>query len=194
MTENCGTCTRTYDGDPTCAGTIGALQPVCEIKLVDIPSMSYLTDDKPNPRGELCVRGSSCFKGYYKGTSASFPFSPRTIMITVRSDEKNTQETLKGGWIHSGDVAEIDSCGRLKIIDRVKACGAPFFSSIDAARHARGSPFTGSHTPLLFFLDRTSSNWRRASTSHSRRSRTHTTPARSYSRSTFTATRSSRTS
>lgn len=101
MTENCGTCTRTYDGDPTCAGTIGALQPVCEIKLVDIPSMSYLTDDKPNPRGELCVRGSSCFKGYYK-------------------DEKNTQETFKGGWIHSGDVAEIDSCGRLKIIDRVK--------------------------------------------------------------------------
>ena len=24
------------------------------------------------------------------------------------------------GWIHTGDIAEIDSCGRIKIVDRVK--------------------------------------------------------------------------
>lgn len=24
------------------------------------------------------------------------------------------------GWIHTGDIAEIDSCGRVKIVDRVK--------------------------------------------------------------------------
>jgi len=24
------------------------------------------------------------------------------------------------GWIHTGDVAEVDSCGRFKIVDRVK--------------------------------------------------------------------------
>ncbi|KIJ60664.1 hypothetical protein HYDPIDRAFT_32087 [Hydnomerulius pinastri MD-312] len=99
--ENCGTCTHTFKGDPSCGGTIGPPQPVNEIKLVDVPSMNYTSEDKPNPRGELCVRGMNCFISYYK-------------------DEKNTTETLKDGWIHTGDVAEIDSHGRFKIIDRVK--------------------------------------------------------------------------
>ncbi|KAF9228645.1 long-chain-fatty-acid-CoA ligase [Gyrodon lividus] len=101
MTENCGTCTHTFEGDPSCGGTIGPPQPINELKLVDVPSMNYTSEDKPNPRGELCVRGMNCFVAYYK-------------------DEKTTRETLKDGWIHTGDVAELDSHGRFKIIDRVK--------------------------------------------------------------------------
>ena len=39
----------------------------------------------------------------------------------MSEDEKNTKETVDAeGWIHTGDVAEIDSCGRVKIVDRVK--------------------------------------------------------------------------
>lgn len=38
-------------------------------------------------------------------------------------DEEKTKETVDGeGWIHTGDIAEIDQCGRIKIIDRVKVC------------------------------------------------------------------------
>jgi len=101
MTENCGTCAHTLRDDPSCGGTIGPPQPVNEIKLVDVPAMNYTSEDKPNPRGEVCVRGMNCFVGYYK-------------------DDKTTQETLQDGWIHTGDVGEVDSYGRFKIIDRVK--------------------------------------------------------------------------
>ncbi|KAI6043089.1 long-chain-fatty-acid-CoA ligase [Pisolithus marmoratus] len=121
MTESCGVCTRTLRGDPTSSGTIGPPQPILETKLVDIPAMNYLSSDKPNPRGELCVRGPNCFVGYYKGRSTPFsPFDEARDNEWYPLDEKNTQETLRDGWIHTGDVAEVDSSGRFKIIDRVK--------------------------------------------------------------------------
>ncbi|KAF8636675.1 hypothetical protein AX17_003481 [Amanita inopinata Kibby_2008] len=102
MTENCATCTKTLPNDPSGSGTVGPPQPVNEVKLIDVPSMDYTSEDKPNPRGELCVRGDNCFSEYYK-------------------DEANTRQTVDGeGWIRTGDVAEIDACGRVKIIDRVK--------------------------------------------------------------------------
>jgi len=102
MTENCAVATRNWPNDPTSSGTVGPPQPACEIKLVDVPAMNYTSEDQPNPRGEILLRGVQCFTTYYK-------------------DEKNTKETVDDeGWIHTGDVGEIDHCGRLKIIDRVK--------------------------------------------------------------------------
>ncbi|PFH50070.1 hypothetical protein AMATHDRAFT_61830 [Amanita thiersii Skay4041] len=102
LTENCATCAKTLPNDATGSGTVGPPQPINEVKLVDVPSMGYTSDDKPNPRGELYVRGENCFREYYK-------------------DPAKTKEAVdEEGWIHTGDVAEIDSCGRIKIIDRVK--------------------------------------------------------------------------
>ncbi|TFY65500.1 hypothetical protein EVG20_g5564 [Dentipellis fragilis] len=90
------------DEVPRVRGTVGPVSTGMEVKLVDVPTMGYTSEDKPNPRGELCCRGPMCFQEYYKdGTSTS-----GTI------DEEK--------WVHTGDVAEIDECGRLRIIDRVK--------------------------------------------------------------------------
>ncbi|KAG0140300.1 hypothetical protein CROQUDRAFT_674731 [Cronartium quercuum f. sp. fusiforme G11] len=101
-TENAGTATRCLTEDPEPEGTVGPPQVGLEFKLVDVPDMKYFVTDKPFPRGEICVRGEVCIPGYWQ-------------------DEKKTKELIdEDGWQHSGDIGQIDSKGRLRIIDRIK--------------------------------------------------------------------------
>ena len=51
--------------------------------------------------GELLIRGPLVFKGYYKQTL-------------------KTAETIVDGWLYTGDIAEIDADGFVKIVDRKK--------------------------------------------------------------------------
>jgi len=101
QTETTAGVTVTWSGE-TSSGHIGSPLPCCEVKLVDVPSMNYTSDDKPNPRGEICVRGNQIFSEYYK------------------LPDKTAETKDADGWCHSGDIGMWDERGRLVIIDRVK--------------------------------------------------------------------------
>ncbi|MBX9640199.1 MAG: AMP-binding protein, partial [Mycobacteriaceae bacterium] len=101
QTEGTGIGTTTLLHD-VAVGHVGPPNPACEVKLVDVADMDYLVSDRPNPRGELCVRGPSVIRGYY--------LMPDKTAETI--DEE--------GWLHSGDVAELLPNGCFRIIDRKK--------------------------------------------------------------------------
>ena len=83
-------------------GNCGAVAPTMEICLLDVPDMEYFSTDKPQPRGELLIRGNSLFSGYY------------------RNEEETGKAMTPDGWFCTGDIATVDSRGRFQIIDRRK--------------------------------------------------------------------------
>jgi fatty-acyl-CoA synthase len=84
-----------------------------EIKIVDEEFKELPWDSKSI--GELAIRGPYVTKEYYK-------------------DPKKTQETVKNGWLRTGDAVYIDEEGYIKIVDRFKdliKSGGEWISSID---------------------------------------------------------------
>jgi len=78
-------------------GTVGKPLDSVELRVVDDESNPL----PPNTAGELIVRGPSIMKGYYKR-------------------EADTAQTIKDGWLYTGDVAVIDCEGFVQIVDRKK--------------------------------------------------------------------------
>ncbi|CAF1311843.1 unnamed protein product [Adineta steineri] len=98
QTECCGVSSCQTLGDPT-VGNIGVPLHCNMIKLADVPDMQYFAKDNV---GELCIKGSNVFKGYY------------------RDDEKTKEALDNEGWLHTGDIAKWTVTGQIQIIDRKK--------------------------------------------------------------------------
>ncbi|NCO59343.1 MAG: long-chain fatty acid--CoA ligase [Deltaproteobacteria bacterium CG_4_8_14_3_um_filter_51_11] len=79
----------------TCASRVGM------VKLGTVGPPLTGTEIKIADDGEILVKSDGVFKGYYKNPDS-------------------TAETLKDGWLCSGDVGIIDDDGHLKITDRKK--------------------------------------------------------------------------
>ena len=80
-------------------GSIGIPYPDVESKIVDLETGEQ--EMPPGEPGELILRGPQLMDGYYK-----------------RPEE--TAQTLRNGWLYTGDIATVDPDGYVSIVDRKK--------------------------------------------------------------------------
>ncbi|XP_055679599.1 uncharacterized protein LOC129787822 isoform X2 [Lutzomyia longipalpis] len=79
-------------------GSAGVITARTWGKVIDMETGEILG---PNKRGELCFKGPTIMKGYYRNPKA-------------------TQDTIKDGWLHTGDVGYYDEGKNFYIVDRLK--------------------------------------------------------------------------
>ncbi len=80
------------------AGAAGKYVVNMESRLVDDRGIAIT---KPGVVGELVVKGETTMKGYYKNPEA-------------------TRDTIKDGWVYSGDLGVMDEEGYITLVDRKK--------------------------------------------------------------------------
>lgn len=78
--------------------TVGVIHPHLEAKIIDTENGQILPRGQ---KGELCTRGYSVMLGYWNNAEA-------------------TDEAITSGWMHTGDLAEMDQEGYVTITGRKK--------------------------------------------------------------------------
>ena len=99
MTETAPVSFQSFVDDPTekrCE-TVGRVHPHLEVKIVNGAGQIVPVGTS----GELCTRGYSVMKGYWE-------------------DAEKTSDSLRDGWMHTGDLAVFDDQGFSSIVGRVK--------------------------------------------------------------------------
>lgn len=89
-------------------GTVGPPVPNTEIKIINSETAETIYPNKNYPyegrgmQGEICARGPQVMKGYYKQTEL-------------------TENVLKDGWLHTGDIGMVTFNNCVKILGRSKS-------------------------------------------------------------------------
>jgi acyl-CoA synthetase (AMP-forming)/AMP-acid ligase II len=99
LTECTGTATmcRPEDDAETIATTSGCAIPDTEVRVVDDKGREVPRGEP----GEIVIRGYNVMRGYFE-------------------DPEQTAETIRDGWLHTGDIGVMDDRGYVRITDRVK--------------------------------------------------------------------------
>jgi fatty-acyl-CoA synthase len=91
--------TRTDDPIEVKVGTVGRALPGIEVKVWNPETKK---DCAVGEQGELCCRGYNVMKGYYK--------MPEETAAVIDSE----------GWLHSGDLGDVDAKGNFRVTGRIK--------------------------------------------------------------------------
>jgi len=97
LSETSPVASTNHPGRPRKPGSIGTPLREVEMKVVD-------ENDEEVPQGEvgeIVIRGHNVMKGYWQRPEA-------------------TEEAMRGGWFHTGDMARVDEDGYFFIVDRKK--------------------------------------------------------------------------
>ena len=97
LSETSPVASSNHPGRPRKPGSIGTPLEEVEMRVVD-------ENDEEVPQGEvgeIVIRGHNVMKGYWQRPEA-------------------TEEAMRGGWFHSGDMARVDEEGYFFIVDRKK--------------------------------------------------------------------------
>jgi acyl-CoA synthetase (AMP-forming)/AMP-acid ligase II len=77
--------------------SVGIAHPNIDLRLLDASG----SDVPSGVVGEVCVRGGTVMNGYWE-------------------DQEASQEALRDGWLHTGDLGRMDDSGFLYLLDRTK--------------------------------------------------------------------------
>ncbi len=100
MSEACGTVSTSPLDSPEALriSRLGSPMPGQEVRIVDPETGLELPAGQ---HGEVVVRGPNLMKGYYR-------------------DPEKTAQTLRDGWLHTGDVGSLDEHGTIMFHSRLK--------------------------------------------------------------------------
>jgi len=99
MTEAGPVLTYMDEREALIPGCVGKALPLTEIEIVDVDTGETVLP--VGEVGEIRVRGPQIMKGY-------------------RNRPEETAQALRGGWLYTGDIGELDTGGNLYIRDRKK--------------------------------------------------------------------------
>jgi long-chain acyl-CoA synthetase len=97
LSETSPVASSNHPGRPRKPGSIGTPLREVEMKVVDEDDNEVAQGEV----GEIVIRGHNVMKGYWQRPEA-------------------TEEAMRGGWFHTGDMAKVDEDGYFFIVDRKK--------------------------------------------------------------------------
>ena len=97
LTESTVVCTTQRRDRPKVVGSVGIPLPGFTVKILEQEHREVPLGEL----GEICVRGPNVMKGYYRLPAL-------------------TAETVRDGWLHTGDIGRMDADGNVYVVDRKK--------------------------------------------------------------------------